>query len=111
MDWMLTHQLSSKNFTVNERMAMINDFKEEVRLENEKKKKESDKQFHGNQYNKVNFTPNGVNSKIYEKRTTHSDTWTDSQTAKKAGAGIGTVSRYNKIMNSNEEDFKKYHMK
>lgn len=83
MDWMLTHQLSSKNLTVNERMAMVNDFKEEVRIENEKKKKESDKLFYGNQYNKVDSTPNGVNSKAHEKSKTHSDTWTDSQTAKK----------------------------
>lgn len=106
MDWMLTHQLSSKNLTVNERMAMVDDFKEEVRIENERKKKESDKQFHGNQYNKVDSTPNGVNSKAHEKSKTHSDTWTDSQTAKKAGVGVGTVARYNKVMNSNEEDLK-----
>ena len=31
-----------------------------------------------------------------------SDTWTDSQTAKKAGVGIGTVARYNRVMNSDE---------
>lgn len=88
-------------------MAMVNDFKEEVRIENEKKKKESDKLFYGNQYNKVDSTPNGVNSKTHEKSKTHSDTWTDSQTAKKAGVGVGTVARFNKVMNSDDEELKK----
>lgn len=31
---------------------------------------------------------------------------TDRQTAQKAGVGVGTVARYNKVMNSNEEDLK-----
>ena len=35
---MLNHQLSSKNLTVNERMVMVVKFKEEVRIENEKKR-------------------------------------------------------------------------
>ncbi|RKI37102.1 hypothetical protein D7V86_24930 [bacterium D16-51] len=52
---MFTHQLSSKNLTVNERMTMVDDFKEEVRIENERKREESDKQFYGNQYNKIGF--------------------------------------------------------
>ena len=40
MDWMLTHQLSSKNLSVGEKLAMTEEFKKEVVLENEKKKKE-----------------------------------------------------------------------
>lgn len=31
---------------------------------------------------------------------------TDRQTAQKAGVSAGTVARYNKVMNSNEEDLK-----
>ena len=31
MDWMLTHQLSSKNLTLGEKLAMMDEFKEEVR--------------------------------------------------------------------------------
>ena len=31
------------------------------------------------------------------------DSWTDSQTAKKAGVGVGTVARYNRVMNSDDE--------
>lgn len=33
----------------------------------------------------------------------HSNSWTDSQTAKKAGVGVGTVARYNRVMNSDDE--------
>lgn len=32
----------------------------------------------------------------------HSNSWTDSQTAKKAGVGVGTVARYNRVMNSDD---------
>lgn len=101
MDWMLTHQLSSKNLTVNERMAMVNDFKEEVRIENERKK------INGNKLGAAITNGKSVALQLEcEREKKHSDTWTDSQTAKKAGVGVGTVARYNKVMNSNEEDLK-----
>ena len=79
---------------------MTEEFKKEVSLENEKKKKESDKKFYGNQHEVVS-TPIGVQSS-----KTRSETWTDSQIAQKAGVGTGSVARYNKIMNSDDE--KKY---
>ncbi len=103
MDWMLTHQLSSKNLSVGEKLAMTEEFRKEVELENKKKKLELNKQFYGNQYNQVVSTPTGVES---PKNKTHSNTWTDHQIAKKAGVGTGTVARYNKVMNSNNEDLK-----
>lgn len=83
MDWRLTHQLSSKNLSVGEKLAMTEEFKKEVALENEKKKDEAQKTFQGNQH--VDCTPIGVDSKIDGRK----DTWTDSQTAKKAGFGVG----------------------
>ncbi len=43
----------------------------------------------------MDCTPIGVDSKIDGRK----DTWTDSQTAKKAGVGVGTVARYNQVMN------------
>lgn len=43
----------------------------------------------------MDCTPIGVDSKIDGRK----DTWTDSQTAKKAGVGVGTVARYNRVMN------------
>ena len=42
------------------------------------------------------------NEKIKER----SETWTDSQIAQKAGVGTGSVARYNKIMNSDDEELK-----
>lgn len=98
---MLTHQLSSKNLTVNERMAMVDDFKEEVRLENEKKKKETEGR------PSKNCTPIGVQNTDSTETRSRGETWTDAQVARKAGVGVGTVARYNKVMNSNEEDLKK----
>lgn len=90
MDWMLTHQLSSKNLSVNERMAMVADFKDEVKRDNEKKRKETE----GRPLK--NCTPIGVqnsqDNSIKNEGRIHSDTWTDSQTAKKAGVGVGTCS-------------------
>lgn len=100
MDWMLTHQLSSKNLTVNERMAMVDDFKEEVRLENEKKKKETEGR------PSKNCTPIGVQNTDNAETRSRGETWTDAQVARKAGVGVGTVARYNKVMNSKEEDLK-----
>lgn len=77
---------------------MTEEFKKEVALENEKKKKESDKKFYGNQHEVVS-TPIGVQSS-----KERSDTWTDNQIAKKAGVGTGSVARYNKIMKSDDEE-------
>lgn len=100
MDWMHTHQLSSKNLTTGEKLAMTIELQKEIALENKKKKEKANEQFYGNRFTEnkesVESTPIGVQSK------SRSDTWTDSQTAKKAGVGIGTVARYNRVMNSDE---------
>ena len=85
---MLTHQLSSKNLSIGEKLAMTEEFQKEVALENKKKKKEAQETFQGNQH--VDCTPIGVDSRTDERK----DTWTDSQTAKKAGVGVGIVARY-----------------
>lgn len=99
MDWMLTHQLSSKNLTVGEKLAMATEFKKEVALENEKKRKET-----VGRPSKENCTPIGV--QFPDDTRPRSETWTDAQTAKKAGVGVGTVARYNRVMNSNDESLK-----
>ena len=49
---------------------------------------------------KENCTPIGVLNP--DNNRVHSNSWTDSQTAKKAGVGVGTVARYNRVMNSDE---------
>lgn len=90
MDWMLTHQLSSKNLSVGEKLAMTEEFKKEVALENEKKRKETE-----GRPSKENCTPIGVQNP--DNNRPRGNTWTDSQTAQKAGVGIGTVARYNRV--------------
>lgn len=98
MDWMLTHQLSSKNLSPGEKLAMMDEFKEEVRLENEKKKLE------GNKLGADVTNGKAVSLQLEAERDRSLNT--DRQTAQKAGVGVGTVARYNKVMNSNEEDLK-----
>lgn len=101
MDWMLTHQLSSKNLSVGEKLAMTDEFKKEVALENKKKKKE------GNKLGADITNNKSVTLQLECNRNNdRKDTWTDSQTAKKAGVGVGTVARYNRVMNSDDENLK-----
>lgn len=63
---------------------MTEEFKKEVALENEKKRKETE-----GRPSKENCTPIGVQNT--DDNRSRSNTWTDSQTAKKAGVGVGTV--------------------
>lgn len=106
MQWMLTHQLSSKNLSVGEKLAMTEEFQKEVALENERKKKQG---------NKLGADITNNKSVILqlecERSNDRKDTWTDSQTAKKAGVGVGTVARYNRVMNSDDENVKLCHQK
>lgn len=106
MQWMASHHLSSKNLTSGEKLALMDALKEEIRRDNEEKKRESNKKFYGNRFTNQNIenvesTPIGVQS-----TKTRSETWTDSQTAQKAGVGVGTVARYNRVMNSDDETLK-----
>lgn len=100
MDWILTHHLSSKSLKPGEKLAMMDEFKEEVRIENEKKKSEL--------IAESNKTRNSdaLQLECNEKNREHSDTWTDTQISKKVGVGTGTVARYNKVMNSDDEKLK-----
>lgn len=63
---------------------MTEEFKKEVALENEKKRKETE-----GRPSKENCTPTGVQNT--DDNRSRSNTWTDSQTAKKAGVGVGTL--------------------
>jgi len=98
MDWMLTHQLSSKNLSPGEKLAMMDEFNEEVRIENEKKRLSTLKQ---------NQTANrSLQLEASDENNRDRSLNTDRQTAQKAGVGVGTVARYNKVMNSNDEELK-----
>lgn len=105
MDWMLTHQLSSKNLSAGEKLAMTEEFKKEVALENEKKRLKGNSK--GGKKNKeVTLQLECDLKDLKTENLSRSDTWTDNQTAKKAGVGVGTVARYNRVMNSDDEELK-----
>lgn len=73
---MLTHQLSSKNLSIGEKIAITEEFQKEVKIENEKKKLSTLKQNSSNRSIQLEGTDK-------KKNNTSKDTWTDSQTAKK----------------------------
>ena len=73
---MYTHQLSSKNLSIGEKIAITEEFQKEVKIENEKKKLSTLKQNSSNR----SIQLEGMDKK---KNNTSKDTWTDSQTAKK----------------------------
>lgn len=99
MDWMLTHQLSSKNLSPGEKLAMMDKFKEEVRIENEKKRLSTLKQ---------NQTANrSLQLEASDGNNRDRSLNTDRQTAQKAGVGVGTVARYDAVMKSDNEELKK----
>ena len=83
MDWMLTHQLSSKNLSVGEKLAMTDELKKEVALENEKKRLDGNSKG-GSSKNEVSLQ---LECNLKEDNPIRKDTWTDSQTAKKVGVG------------------------
>lgn len=68
-------------------------FKKKIKELAANKANESRSKFHGNQYTEIS-SPNGDHTKIK----------TDKELAKMAG--VGTVARYDKIMNSDNEDIK-----
>lgn len=80
MDWMLTHQLSSKNLSVGEKLAMTEEFKKEVALENEKKRLEGNSK--GGKSNKEVSLQ--LECDLKNENSSRNETWTDNQIAKKA---------------------------
>ena len=71
---MLTHQLSSKNLSIGEKIAITEEFQKEVKIENEKKKLSTLKQ---------NFSNRSIQLEATDKKknNTSKDIWIDSQTA------------------------------
>ena len=104
---MISHQDARRNLSPGELIYANSMVAEEIALENKKKKSEAGKNYGKGMTN--SSTPIGVNLSDSNKNKTdktesdRKDSWTDSQTAKKAGVGIGTVARYNRVMNSDDE--------
>ena len=98
MEWMINTQLGRRNLPPAQRLAVMDKFKRKIQEQANNKKENSDKLFHGNQYQVVS-SPNGEHS----KNKIH----TDKELAKLAGVGTGTVARFNKVMKSDDEELKK----
>lgn len=96
MVWMLDIQLGRRNLPLAQRLAVIDKFKKKIQEQAANKANESRSKFHGNQYKEVS-SPNGDHTKIK----------TDKELAKMAGVGTGIVARFNKVMNSDDEELKK----
>ena len=88
MEWMINTQLGRRNLPPAKRLAVMDKFKKKIQ--------EQAKLTQGTRTD-LTSSPNGEKVK-----STH----TDKELAKMAGVGTGTVARYNKVMNSNDEELK-----
>lgn len=89
MEWMINTQLGRRNLPPQQRIAVVKKF--------ERKIQEQAKLTQGTRTD-LTSSPNGekVNS-----------THTDKELAKMAGVGTGTIARYNRVMNSDDEELKR----
>lgn len=90
MEWMINTQLGRRNLPPQQRIAVVKKI--------EKKIQEQAKITQGTRTD-LTSSPNG------EKVIT--STRTDKELAKLAGVGTGTVARFNKVMNSDDDELKK----
>lgn len=97
MEWMINTQLGRRNLPPAQRLAVMDKFKKKI----QEQAKENQSLSGGDR--KSEFAKNRV-SPIGEKRPI---THTDKELAKMAGVGTGTVARFNKVMNSDDEELKK----
>ena len=89
MEWMINTQLGRRNLPPAQRLAVMDKFKKKIQ--------EQAKSTQGTRTD-LTSSPNGEKVK-----STH----TDKELAKLAGVGTGTVARFNKVMNSDDEELKK----
>lgn len=94
MQWMLDIQLGRRNLPPAQRISVVDKFKKKIQ-----EQARENQSFGGGDKKSENaknrVSPNG------EKR---SITHTDKELAKMAGVGTGTIARYNRVMNSNDEE-------
>ena len=89
MEWMINTQLGRRNLPPAQRLAVMDKFKKKIQ--------EQAKSTQGTRTD-LTSSPNGEKVK-----STH----TDKELAKMAGVGTGTVARFNKVMNFDDEELKK----
>lgn len=93
MEWMINTQLGRRNLILAQRLIVVEKFK--ARIKEEAKQNQSE--FKGNQYQKVESSPNGEKSKKIH---------TDKELAKIAGVGNGTIGRWNQVQKFADEELK-----
>lgn len=96
---MLDIQLGRRNLSPIQRIAVV----EKKRAYYEKKAKEKQAEYHGNQYDKKG----AVAQNFVEVQNNRTDNETNSKLAKLAGVGKETYCMGAKILNSNNEELKK----
>lgn len=94
MQWMISHQDARRNLSPGELIYANSMVTEEIALENKEKMSIGGKVGADITNNK------SVTLQLEcERNNDRKNTWTDSQTAKKAGVGVGTVARYDRERN------------
>ena len=94
MEWMINTQLGRRNLPPQQRIAVVKKFERKIQEQAKERQSEAGREF-GN--GKNSSSPNG------EKLNVH----TDKELAKMAGVGTGTIARYNRVMNSDDEELKR----
>ena len=98
MEWMINTQLGRRNLPPAQRLAVMGKFKKKIQEQAANKKSKDIAE--SNKRRGSNVLQMEKNED--ESRKIH----TDKELAKMAGVGTGTVARYNKVMNSNDEELK-----
>lgn len=101
MEWMINTQLGRRNLPPAQRIAVWDKFRRIVEDDNAKKK--SEKISLSNKNRKSNDVQLD-NNELIKNDTSN---YTRQQIAQKANVGSGTIARYDKVMNSDNEEIKK----
>lgn len=98
MEWILDTQLGRRNLPPAQRLAVMDKFKKKIQEQaaNKKSKDIADSNKRRSS-NVLQMEKNEDKPKIIH---------TDKEIAKMAGVGTGTVARFNKVMNSDDEELK-----
>lgn len=97
MQWMISHQDARRNLSPGELIYANSMVAEEIALENKEKQLSTLKQ------NQTNNRSVQMDKTEIGERSHTSPTHTREQVAKMSGVGVGSVARYNRVMNSDDE--------
>nr|WP_142411322.1 hypothetical protein [Clostridium sp. Marseille-P7770] len=98
MQWMISHQEARRNLSIGEKLSAYSMMQKEIALENKEKMSTGGKIG-------ADIT-NGKTACVHLDAPRNRSTNTREQIAKMAGVAVGTVARYNRVMNSDDENLK-----